>query len=44
MSNKKTKKGSVELTIEPEVVIDVYNEVHIEAQRMLNNTKRPKKR
>jgi hypothetical protein len=44
MSNKKTKKGSEELTIVPEVEIDVYNEVHIQAQRMLNNAKRPRKR
>ncbi len=44
MSNKKTKKGSEEQTILPEEVKDVYNKVHIEAQRMLNNAKRPKKR
>lgn len=44
MSNKKTKKGREHLTIVHEEVKDVYNKVHIEAQRILNNAKRPKKR
>lgn len=45
MSKKKNKKGSEEKAIViQEPVIDVYEQVYVEAQRMLANAKRPQRR